>query len=71
MRDQLSNENAAAAIGVNMDANIGNNLNGNIGAFISSNQPLDARRRLEDALEEKRLCKEIQEFEFDLDDFED
>jgi hypothetical protein len=28
---------------------------------------LDSRRRLEDALEERRLSKEIREFEFDLD----
>lgn len=34
------------------------------------NQPLngtDARRRLEDKLEEKKLLRELQEFDFDFD----
>lgn len=64
MRDQLTND------GTDSEALL-TGIGGDVEAFTTKNQQLDARRRLEDALEERRLSKEIQEFEFDLDDFED
>ena len=64
MRDQLTND------GADSEALL-TGIGGDVEAFTTKNQQLDARRRLEDALEERRLSKEIQEFEFDLDDFED
>ncbi|BFM06724.1 PA3496 family putative envelope integrity protein [Halioxenophilus aromaticivorans] len=65
MRDQLTND------GIDSDAVLSSGVGDDVEAFAEKNQQLDARRRLEDALEERRLSREIQEFEFDLDDFED
>ncbi len=65
MRDQLTND------GIDSEVLLSSGFGDNLEAFTTKNQQLDARRRLEDALEERRLSKEIQEFEFDLDDLED
>lgn len=64
MRDQLTNDELDSEA---LLSGMGDDLEG----FTSKNQQLDARRRLEEALEERRLSKEIKEFEFDLDDFDD
>jgi hypothetical protein len=39
--------------------------------FADKNSELDARRRLEEALESQRLRRELREFDFDFDDGED
>lgn len=39
--------------------------------FADKNSELDARRRLEEALESHRLRRELREFDFDFDDGED
>ena len=64
MRDQITNKESGVE---SLLSGIGESVE----AITSKNQQLDARRRLEDALEDRRLNREIQEFEFDLDDFED
>jgi hypothetical protein len=39
--------------------------------FTDMNSELDARRRLEEALESQRLRRELREFDFDFDDLTD
>jgi len=60
MRDQLTND------GLDVDV-LMSGIGDDVEAFAQKNHQLDARRRLEDALEERRLNKEIREFEFDFD----
>lgn len=60
MRDQLTND------GLDTEALL-SGIGDDVEAFAEKNLQLDSRRRLEDALEERRLSKEIREFEFDLD----
>ena len=64
MRDELTKDNLDVDVIV---SGVGDDLE----AFADKNQQLDARRRLEDALEERRLSRELREFDFDLDDFDD
>ena len=65
MRDQLTND------GIDSEAVLNSGIGNDVEAFTTKNQQLDARRRLEEALEERRLSKEIQEFVFDLDDLDE
>ncbi len=58
-KDSIDSEFLVSGVGEDVDA------------FTEKNQQLDARRRLEDALEERRLSREIREFDFDFDDVED
>ena len=62
MRDELTKENIDAEFLISGE---------DVEAFADKNIELDARRRLEEALEERRLSREIQEFDFDFDDIED
>ncbi|MCD9459230.1 PA3496 family putative envelope integrity protein [Marinibactrum halimedae] len=62
MRDELlKNDGIDDAV-----INLGEELDAE--EFTAKNQHLDARRRLEDALEQRRLSREIQEFDFDFEE---
>ncbi|WP_317931678.1 PA3496 family putative envelope integrity protein [Halioxenophilus sp. WMMB6] len=64
MRDELTNDAIDADLLIN-------GLDEDVDAFTKKNQQLDSRRRLEEALEERRLSREIQEFDFDFDELDD
>ncbi|MCE2029114.1 PA3496 family putative envelope integrity protein [Sessilibacter corallicola] len=64
MRDELANEEISTNDILN---GIGDELN----EFTELNEQIDARRKLEDALEARRLNREIQEFDFDFDDLDE
>ncbi|GAA6168591.1 hypothetical protein NBRC116591_24020 [Sessilibacter corallicola] len=64
MRDELANEEISTNDILN---GIGDELN----EFTELNEQIDARRKLEDALEARRLSREIQEFDFDFDDLDE
>ncbi|GAB2191386.1 PA3496 family putative envelope integrity protein [Sessilibacter sp. MAH2] len=62
MRDELTNDDFNSSDVLN---SIGDELDN----FTAKNLQIDARRRLEDALEERRLSRELREFDFDdIDD---
>lgn len=62
MRDELTNDDFNSSDVLN---SIGDELDN----FTAKNIQIDSRRRLEDALEERRLNRELREFDFDdIDD---
>lgn len=65
MRDQLTKDS------IDTDAFLSGMDEDELEEFTIKNHQLDARRRLEDALEERRLSRELREFDFDFDDFEE
>ncbi len=61
MRDELTTEEISTG-------EILNGIGDEIEEFAERNEQIDARRKLEEALEARRLNREIQEFDFDFDD---
>lgn len=64
MRDELTTEEISAE-------EILNGIGDELEKFTERNEDIDARRRLEEALEARRLNREIQEFDFEWDDIDD